>query len=238
MKVGCLCIHGYTGSPHEIEPLVEFLANRTAYEFKVPTLPGHGKGQALDLKGHYYQEWVAAAELALLNMMDKYDRIYIIGFSMGGMLGAYLAVKYSIDKLILLSAAGKYLSISQTAKDIAGMVQDAWQGTLNDNDLFSRYREKMKHAHFFSTLEFIKCVHFTRPYLGSVTCPVMIVQGELDGMVPSGSADFLQQEIPSEHKEFLLLKNSKHLICHGEDREELFDAVLAFLTTDHDEEGR
>ncbi|MFD1019313.1 alpha/beta hydrolase [Thalassobacillus hwangdonensis] len=228
--IGCLCIHGYTGSPYEVKPLVDYLDARTNWEFVVPTLPGHGED--LDLKGHYYQEWIATAELALLQMMKEksYDKIYIIGFSMGGMIAAYLTAKYKIDRLVLLSAAGKYISIPQMYKDILGLMVEAVKGSVRSNELYLRYSYKMKRTHFSSTLEFIKCVNFTRDYLAYVTCPVLIMQGELDGMVPLKSAFYLEQEIPSEKKELVFLKQSKHLVCHGEDQDELFDTVLSFLT--------
>ena len=228
MSVGCLCIHGYTGSPEEVQPLVDYLKVRTDWEMVNPTLPGHGED--LDLEGHYYQEWIATAELALLNMLERNDTIVIIGFSMGGMIASYLAAKYKITRLVLLSAAGKYVSLPQMYKDIVEMAVDAWKGMLDSNDLFKRYQKKMRDTYWFSTLEFMKCVQFTKPFLAEVTCPVLIIQGELDGMVPRSAAEFLDEELDSaEEKEVVFLKQSKHLICHGEDKDELCDRVLSFL---------
>jgi esterase/lipase len=227
MNIGCLCIHGYTGSPEEVQPLVDFLKKRTDWEFANPTLPGHG--DRLDLAGHYYQEWLATAELALLDLMKRNDRIYIIGFSMGGMIAAYLTAKYRIDQLVLLSAAGKYVSLPQMYKDVVEMAFDAWKGALRSNELFVRYQRKLKQTYFFSTFEFMKCVQFTRPFLQKVLCPVLIIQGEQDGMVPREAALFLDKEIPAHEKELVFLKRSKHLICHGDDRDELCHTVLKFL---------
>lgn len=228
MSIGCLCIHGYTGSPEEVQPLVDFLEARTDWEIVNPTLPGHGED--LDLEGHYYQEWIATAELALLDLQKRHDKIYIIGFSMGGMIAAYLTAKYHLDRLVLLSAAGKYVSLPQMCKDVLEMCADAWKGVLADNELFRRYKKKMRDTYLFSTFQFMKCVQFTRPYLQFVRCPVLIIQGELDGMVPRAAATYLEEEIPSEEKEVIFLKKSKHLICHGDDKEELFDEVLDFVS--------
>ncbi|MBM7554383.1 alpha/beta hydrolase [Thalassobacillus pellis] len=227
MMIGCLCIHGYTGGPYEVEPLVEFLQTRTSWKFEVPTLPGHGT--KLDLKGHYYQEWIAAAELAYLNLQKSCEKIYVIGFSMGGMIAAYLAAKHKSDKLILLSAAGKYINVPQMYKDLTGFVTEAIQGSLESNELFLRYQDKVKQTPFSSSLEFVKCVQFTRPFLREVNCPVLIIQGKQDGMVPDKAAIYLEQEIPSDHKQLVFLEQSKHLICHCDDKEELFDTVESFL---------
>ncbi|MFG6150423.1 alpha/beta hydrolase [Halobacillus sp. B23F22_1] len=227
MSTGCLCIHGYTGSPEEVQPLVDFLQKETDWEFSVPTLPGHGS--ELDLRGHYYQEWVAAAELALLDLKQRHDTILIIGFSMGGMIASYLAAKHEADRLVLLSAALKYISFPQMIKDTFGIVTDAWKGSLIENPLFIRYRTKVTQTHFLSSLEFMKCVEFTKPYLQHVRCPTLIMQGKLDGMVPSKAANFLEQEISSPLKEVVFLPKSKHLVCHDQDRDTLCEKVIDFL---------
>ncbi|MBH0231573.1 alpha/beta hydrolase [Halobacillus yeomjeoni] len=227
MSIGCLCIHGYTGSPEEVQPLVDFLSKRTNWELVNPTLPGHG--EKLDLAGHYFQEWIATAELALLGLLDRHETVYIVGFSMGGMIAAYLAAKHQVERIVLLSAAGKYISLPQMCKDVGGMCVDACNGALASNELFLRYQKKLKQTYFISSFEFMKCVKFTRPYLRLVECPVLIIQGELDGMVPKKAADYLDDEIPSSDKEVVFLKQSKHLICHGDDKDELFNRVLEFL---------
>ncbi|MFQ3545155.1 alpha/beta fold hydrolase [Halobacillus rhizosphaerae] len=227
MSVGCLCIHGYTGSPDEVRPLAEFLEANTDWELASPTLPGHG--ETLHLRGHYYQEWIMTAELALLDLMKRNETILLVGFSMGGMIAAYLTAKYDIHKLVLLSASSKYISLPQMAKDILEMAGDACRGSLSNNELFVRYQRKLGHTYFFSSLEFMKCVKYTLPCLREVHCPVLIIQGKLDGMVPVRAADFLNTEIPSVNKEVVLLAKSKHLICHGDDREELCRRVLSFL---------
>ncbi len=92
---GCLLIHGYTGGPHEVEPLAAYLREHTDWDVEVPTLPGHGVNLELDNVTH--TAWLAAAEDALKNMQEKADKLYLIGFSMGGMIAAYLASRHDID---------------------------------------------------------------------------------------------------------------------------------------------
>ncbi|GGD05073.1 carboxylesterase [Thalassobacillus devorans] len=226
--IGCLCIHGYTGGPYEVQPLVDYLEQRTNWMFEVPTLPGHGR--KLDLKGRYYQEWIATAELAFLKLAKTCDVVYVIGFSMGGMIAAYLAGKYKVDRLVLLSAAGKYISVPQMYKDITDFVAEALKGTLADNDLFLHYQDKLKQTPFPSSIEFVKLIRFTRPFLKEVQVPVLIIQGQQDEMVPDKAAIYLEQEIPSTDKQLVFMKESKHLICYGKDKEELFETVMSFLT--------
>ena len=92
--IGCLMIHGYTGSPYEISPLANHLEDRTNWKIEVPTLPGHGKN--LDLRDVSHESWIETAEKELQQLMQNCDEIYLIGFSMGGMIASYLAAKYEV----------------------------------------------------------------------------------------------------------------------------------------------
>ncbi len=50
--IGCLCIHGFTGGPYEIEPLTTHLAEETDWLIETMTLPGHGLDLQLDDVNH------------------------------------------------------------------------------------------------------------------------------------------------------------------------------------------
>lgn len=132
--IGCLIIHGFTGGPHELEPLTSYLQEQTDWHISVPTLPGHGKQLALENVG--YKSWIETAEASLKQLKEKYDEIYVIGFSMGGMIAAFLAAKYKVDKLVLLATAGKYLSFKQISMDIGEMMRDGITGKLSQNKIY------------------------------------------------------------------------------------------------------
>lgn len=225
--IGCLVIHGFTGGPYEVNPLVNFLKENTDWHIEVPTLPGHGR--ELDLKDTTYKEWIVAAEEVLQRMTEKFKRIYLIGFSMGGMIAAYLAAKYTIEKLVLLAPARKYLSFKQIAHDIGEVVEDSVKGTLDENKLYTHYKNKLGTVPMKANIEFMKLVRFTKPYLHEVKAPVLIAQGRQDGMVPFKTLYDLDKELSSEEKELVLFESSKHLICLGEDKDTLNQMVYDFL---------
>lgn len=225
--IGCLIIHGYTGGPYELDPLVAYLTEKTDWDIHVPTLPGHGK--KLELKNVSHEEWLEAAENEMKELNEKYDTIYVIGFSMGGMIAAYLAGKYNVSKLVLLATAGKYLSFKQIAIDTSGVVSDLVKGKLNDNLTYNHYKKKLGHIPFKANVEFLKLVRFTRSYLNKITAPVFIAQGQQDGMVPTRAATYLDKEIVSEEKKVVLFDQSKHLICLGEDKDTLNEMIGDFL---------
>ncbi|UJL47036.1 alpha/beta fold hydrolase [Virgibacillus sp. NKC19-16] len=229
--IGCLIIHGFTGGPYEVDPLARFLKDNTDWHIEVPTLPGHGRN--LDLKDISYRKWINAAEDVLKRLNREYDRIYLIGFSMGGMIASYLAAKYKVDNLVLLAPSGKFLSFRQMTLDIASVAADGMRGNLGKNKLYLHYKKKMEAAiPFKANIEFVKLVKFTRRYLKKVKSPVLIAQGQQDGMVPYKTAYYLDKEISSKQKEVVFFERSRHLICLGDDKDTLNQMVYEFLVRD------
>ncbi|GGM34274.1 carboxylesterase [Paraliobacillus quinghaiensis] len=223
---GCLCIHGFTGGAYEIEPLADYLRSQTDWQIEVPTLPGHGKDLALDGVG--FNEWIEKAEEAFADLNEKVDNIYLIGFSMGGMIASYLAAKYDVAKLVLLSPSRKYLNLKQITLDLGHIIKDKIAGELEDNFLYQNYQHKRGAIPFGAYIEFLKCMRFTKPYLQEITCPVLVAQGIQDGVVPYTTTHYLDKEIPVEI-EVIYYYDSKHLICLGEDKDVLSAAVHTFF---------
>ena len=225
--IGCLIIHGYTGGPHEIDPLVQYLKKHTDWSIKVPVLPGHG--DKLQLDDVCYKDWLYAAEESFLHLKKNNEKLYLIGFSMGGMIAAYLAAKYEIEKLVLLAPAGKYLSIKHLGQYVGDVISDSVKGKLNENEKYLRYKNKIGEVPLKANIEFVRLVKFTRQFLKDIKAPVLIVHGQQDGLVPAKTGYYLDKEIGSTEKEIVFLERSDHLLCLGEDKEILNHMVFDFL---------
>ncbi len=84
----CLLLHGFTGGPYEVMPLAEHLREQ-GFHCHVPTLPGHDQG----LKGLgdvTWRDWLRAAAREADRLARQFGEIEVVGFSMGGLLSAYL----------------------------------------------------------------------------------------------------------------------------------------------------
>lgn len=226
--IGCLCIHGFTGGPFEVEPLANFIKEKTDWLVEMPTLPGHG-GELGFLKGVRYQAWIQEAEESLKRMLEKCHTIYLIGFSMGGVISGYLATKYPVKKLVLLSAAAYYVNPKQLLHDVKEMAVEGVRGTLSDNELYQRYRKKIIETPITATFQFQRLVKELKPALSKIEVPTLIIQGELDGIVPKKSASYLYKTIQAQERKLVFLPKSKHLVCHDCDQQQLFLSVEQFL---------
>ena len=226
--IGCLCIHGFTGEAKEVEPLTSFLKSKKGWLVYSPTLPGHENREKL--RKVNYKSWLYAAEVAVVELLNRCEKVYVIGFSMGGMIASYVASKYPIDKLILLSASAYYLNPKQIIQDMKGWIIEGWRGGLENDQLYKMYRKKIINTPVGATVEFAKTVYKTRPILKKVKVPTLIIQGECDGLVPpKKSAEFIYENISSQEKQLYYFKNSKHYIWLGEEREKLLQIIDHFL---------
>jgi esterase/lipase len=225
--VGCFLIHGFTGGPYELAPLAAYLKEHTDWHIEMPTLPGHG--EELELNDVTYEEWIKVAENSFLRMIEDDDEIYLIGFSMGGMIASYLAAKYNVKKLVLLATSGKYLDFKQIRMDLHEVIRDGMKGELESNQHYTHYKKKSGKVPMRANIEFIKLVQYTKPFLNEVDVPVLIAHGKKDGMVPYKTAYYLDKKIQSENKELILLEESRHQLCLGEDSDTVNEIVYNFL---------
>lgn len=94
----CLCIHGFTGSPGLYIPLAQEL-KELGYDVMAPLLPGHGT-KPEDLCKVDEQSWFSHCETILLELFQTYEKVHLIGLSLGGALVTWLAEKYADEKKI------------------------------------------------------------------------------------------------------------------------------------------
>lgn len=227
MKTGVLFIHGFTGGPFEVRPFMTYLQERTDWIVSVPVLPGHEF--PLDLKAASAESWLMEAELALKRLRKEADRVLLVGFSMGGLIALYLALRYPVEKLVLLSAAAKYISPRFLLQDAAIMLTESVTKTYPPNTFYHLYDYKLRHTPFHATREFLRLVKIVEPYYGNITAPVCVVQGKKDGIVPFAAADYLLKSLGSEKKQLIVSEEGKHHICYSDDCQEWFGKVYAFM---------
>lgn len=227
MSIGVLMLHGFSGGPYEVEPLAKYIKQNTDWIVETPTFCGHGK--KLSLKGYTADHWLMDAEVAYKRLKAQVQEVYVVGFSMGGVIALYLAKRYPVKKLVLLSAAIKYIAPKQLLSDLRKMAKEAIKGSLKDNELFKLYGYKLKNVPVSATLQFMKVVRKVEPYIESINVPTFIVQGKCDGIVPYRTAQYVYDKLPTSQKFIYFSNCGKHHICYSGDSNTWFPVVLQFL---------
>lgn len=100
-RVGALLIHGFPGTPADVRPLGERLA-QAGFSAYGPLLPGLGREIArLGTMTRY--DWLEAVRAARQDLHENHDQVVLIGFSMGGAIAMHLAAEDPPDALVLLA---------------------------------------------------------------------------------------------------------------------------------------
>ena len=111
-KTGVLMLHGLYDSPFVVKDLGAALAAQGLLVRSV-LLPGHGTvpGALLAVR---YQEWLDTVEDGIQGLLNRCEKIFIVGFSTGASLALQriLEKKYSIAGLVLLAPAIKISPLS------------------------------------------------------------------------------------------------------------------------------
>lgn len=92
-KTACLLLHGFGGTPFEVEPLIPGL-EALGCTVDLPTYPGHS-GDIAEFRRTFFSDWLAHAEERFLALTQCHDLVIPIGFSMGGSIALTLAAKHS-----------------------------------------------------------------------------------------------------------------------------------------------
>ncbi|MGE4453413.1 MAG: alpha/beta hydrolase [Sphaerochaeta sp.] len=98
-----LLCHGYTGYPGElIRPGIDLFAS--GYDVYCPRYPGHGTGNK-DFLASKAEDWIGTAYDAYAYLAPRYDKVSVVGHSMGGAIATIVADAFNADTLVLLAPA-------------------------------------------------------------------------------------------------------------------------------------
>ena len=104
-KEACLCIHGFGAAPGMYRPLQESI-HSAGYDLYAPLLTGHGTKPA-DMRDATAEQWQQDCRETLEPLLACYEKLHLIGSSMGGALCTYLAASYGetgkIGKCLLMA---------------------------------------------------------------------------------------------------------------------------------------
>jgi carboxylesterase len=101
--VGVILIHGFTGTPRDLQGLGEALQGR-GLAVRIPRLPGHGTN-GRDFLATGWRDWLRCGADAYADLHAICPRIHLVGYSMGGSIAVILAARFKVERLVLLAPA-------------------------------------------------------------------------------------------------------------------------------------
>ena len=231
-----LALHGYTGRSGDLKYLAERLAS-AGLAVSVPRLPGAGTDMD-DLSTTTRKDWIRRSYDAWLDLRSRYESVSIVGYSMGGLLALKLAERVGPEKLVLLAPAlltsHKLMRLTPLLAPFARILPELKTGWKPDVNLDEETRELGRRywtrRDLRSAAELSRLQAGVRRKLGRVRTPTMAVISPGDRSVPPEVIKLLDKRLPEGLSRTLVVGNCGHDVPQGQDRVEVADAVVGWLT--------
>lgn len=233
----CLLLHGLTGSPAEVRPVGEALAE-AGLRAVGPLLPGHGTSPE-DLCTVSRGDLIRAAESALLSLRGA-RRIYLCGLSAGALLAIHLAAKSwmreglpDISAIALLAPAIEFAGATWLFANVLGRLpalpfvigkggRDIQGGTPADDGSYQAVPLRWGAELRALSAEALKLARRVR-------APALILHGALDGTVSPAGSRRLARQLASTKIELRIFPHSGHVLPLDVESRDVCSAVVQFF---------
>jgi len=217
-----LLVHGFAGTPHELEYLEKRLTLE-GYPVFAPTLPGHGISKKALAKTNP-KMWLEFIQNELNKLTQTFDNVIVIGFSLGGLLSTHLASSPKISKLIFINTPIWVFNIPIILGDIL-IPKKNWLAYIK------RYKSSASKAGPKSLLHFWRFMHAARPNFAQIKTPALIIQSSQDETARPKSGLFINNSIPNS--KLVKIDGTRHQIFSHSDAlsDEVCGHILEFINS-------
>jgi len=220
--LGCLLVHGFTGTPEEMRPLGEALAAR-GFPVHAVRLAGHGTDVA-ELARTRWTDWFASVEAGVARLRASTERLAVAGMSMGSLLALHLAATRPEDVTALV-LCGTPLRLSDAR---LAMLPKPDGPDVADAAMRAASRS-YRMTPLAGVTELLRLQAVVRRELSHVTQPALLLHGRHDHSVPLANLELLRRSLGSPWIETGVLEHSWHVITMDVERDEVGRLAAEFL---------
>lgn len=185
-----ITIHGFgKKTKDEMSPLAVYLEKEG---FEVWTFSYYDPE---DLDDVDFRSWIVRCEVKIRKAIDENRKIHLLGFSMGGVIASYLASVYPVCDLLLAAPAFYPIDFSKIEKAARNKVMSSGQGGTMSS---------------MQVRTFLNIVSRYRSAVYQVKCPILILHGGADEVIPPKSSRRIFTAIPNPKKYLVFLEGAKH----------------------------
>ena len=229
-EVGCYLIHGFTGSPFELQDLAEHLA-KLGYRVQAPLLPGHGT-TVEECNMVRAGDWIEAVEFQFTELLLDCDKAFVIGLSMGASLALHLASLLPVSGIVAMSSILGRTPIRKAwllpwMSPFVSAIPKArvYKGINPAGHTYYGYDSYPVKA----TREMLALNRRVQGELSKVVDPVLVIHSKADITAHIDNAQFLMDAVGSEDKELLILEEASHILPVSSEKETVSAAIAEFI---------
>jgi len=229
-KTAVLIIHGYTGSPHDMYYIGRQI-HKSGFAIYIPRLPGHGTN-SIDFLNSNWKDWLRKSLDSYLNLKSLYEKVYILGLSMGGVLATLVASKFNPEKIVLAAPALKAndwrIKITPFAKYFTKKSKKKNPITFEDEKVNYLAREYWNYDWPSKAADLYKLQRLAVKKLPRINSKTYVVLSKKDDAVPLSVKELIEENIKSQ-KKFMILEESGHVVVNDSEKEKVAQQVIKWL---------
>lgn len=232
-----LLLHGFGDTAQSVGYLAGYLQG-SGWAVRAPLLPGHGR----TLRGFAAsgaEQWMAHARAELRTLRERYERVVVVGQSMGGAIAIVLAAEAPAPHAVVLVAP--YLAMSPAVERLARLSY-LWSPLLPfiDSGGAASILDETERALSLAygavsgplLAELLLVVQRAQAAAPAVRAPLLFVQSRRDHRVAAAACERAFAAIGSSRKRLVWLDDGGHVLTVDHGRERLFALIAAWLDTE------
>ncbi|MDH5506532.1 MAG: alpha/beta fold hydrolase [Anaerolineae bacterium] len=237
-KIGCLLVHGFTATPHEVRGLGEHLAQRGCTVLGI-RLAGHATRPA-DMARTRWQDWLASVEAGWHLLQDHTDKVFLCGMSTGGALSLLFASQFDVAAVVSMSAphnipGERRIRRTRPFKDLLAKIKPYRQ--KNPSHWHDPAAEKARVAYTVNPTRAIyeldDLLGEMRAALPKISAPVLLIHSRDDKYILPENMPRIYAALGSPDKHMLWVENSQHVITLDAARRQVYQAAADFIHQHH-----
>ncbi len=206
---GVLAMHGFTGSPFEVRAIAELL-HENGFGIYAPALAGHATDVS-HLETTTADDYFAAAEQAFDEASARFDRVYVLGLSMGGTLALHIAGRRPVAGLVTISTPVFLYPMVNASVPVI----EQWMPGLRTPANFAAWQGNVvgyKSTSIAAVRVVVDVLDRVREQLADVAAPLLVLHSSRDYTVPVASAKTIHDTAASTHKRLEVIEAGSHLL--------------------------
>lgn len=219
-NIGILLCHGFNGTPQSMEFIGQQLSE-LGYTVSIPRLKGHGT-DVEDMENCTYEEWILDLKNAFFDLKKDCEFVFAVGQSMGGALTLQLAANSDVNGIFLINAAVTDVAYKEyRGKSKPKLIEE---GKPDIKKPF--VHEITYHAVPIKAIhQLLDLMDNTKRKVLQVSTPTFIFKSTIDHVVPPSNSDFIYEQISTNEKKMIELKNSYHVASMDNDAQFIVDNI-------------
>lgn len=228
----CVLIHGFNGSPTEMEELAGELEG-AGFAVRLVRLPGHDATHR-ELAASGWRDWLRVARAETASALRRFDDVIVIGHSMGAALALAVAAREpGLSGVVALCPPLRMFPGECKAVALLHRIIPYLPRLRNDVREYGvadvrREPSGAKWLPMRSIHSLFCALRNLESELASVRCPALVMCARHDHTVPMRDGIAVHELLSAERKELVVLEQSYHGVTLDLERALVFDHVLRF----------